>query len=300
MQINWFPGHMAKALRNIKEHLAKVDVVIETSDARIPRSSRNPELSKLLGDKTHRILILNKADLADPEVTQSWINKLREENIIAIESVAKDNNSANKILKEASALVEDKFKKRAEANRGFIPLRIMIVGVPNTGKSTLINNIAQKKAAETSNRPGVTRGPQWIKSNDQSVELLDMPGVLWPKLETYEQKLGLAATGAIKDSLLPIEKVAYFLFKQLLITYPEELIQRYKINNLDNHIYDIYLEAARKRGAIMSGGKVDETRFAKMLLTEYRNGTIGRISLEQPDISYDFEHINYLSELDAD
>lgn len=298
MQINWFPGHMAKAFRNIKEYLAKVDVVIETSDARIPRSSRNPEFSKILSEKTQRILLLNKADLADSNVTQAWIKKLKEDNILAIESVAKDSSSANRILKEASTLVEDKFKKRAEANRGFIPLRIMIVGVPNTGKSTLINNIAQRKAAETSNRPGVTRGPQWIKGKDQSVELLDMPGVLWPKLETYEQKLGLAATGAIKDSLLPIEEVAYFLFKQLLITYPDELIQRYKINNFDEHIYDIYLEAARKRGAIMSGGKVDETRFAKLLLTEYRNGTIGSMSLERPDKTYDFEHINYLSELD--
>lgn len=292
MNINWFPGHMAKALRNIEEYLGLVDIVVETIDARIPRSSRNPKLDEILKDRVERILILNKTDLADPQNTDSWISYYKEEGIDAIASNSLERNSAQKILNQAQELTKDKFAKREENNRGFRPLRIMIVGVPNTGKSTLINTLAGRKAANTSNKAGVTRGPQWINTNNKTVELLDMPGVLWPKLETEEQKLGLAATGAINDDLLPTEEVAYELFKQILVQYPEDLMERFKLESLEMHPYEIFLEAARKRGTIQSGGKIDEHRFSKLFITEFRAAKIGRISLERPHTVFNFDEDN--------
>ena len=290
MNINWFPGHMAKAFRKIREHLPLVDVVVETSDARIPASSRNPELDEILSNRIPRILLLNKIDLADERISDMWISKFKTENIQAICGDARETSTAKRILDCAQELVDDKFKAREENNRGFKPLRIMIVGIPNTGKSTLINSISGRKAADTSNRPGVTRGPQWVKTRDKRVELLDMPGVLWPKLETPEEQFALAASGAIKDDLLPIEEVAYKLFVQLFYEYRKELLMRFKLENanLAVHIYDLYLEAAKKRGCIQSGGHIDETRFAKLLLTEFRAGKIGKISLENPNSKFNF------------
>ena len=289
MNINWFPGHMAKALRNIEEYLPKVDLIIETADARIPRSSRNPALDKLLADRRPRILILNKLDLADPQITDTWISKFKDGNILTLPSNSLDKRSAQKVLDAAQGLLQDKIDYREDNQRGFRPMRLMIVGVPNTGKSTLINTLAGRRAANASNKAGVTKGPQWIKAQNKNFELLDMPGVLWPKLETQEQQLGLAATGAIKDDLLPIEEVAYELFKQILVWYPDELSARYKLDNLEQMPYDLFLEAAKKRGTIQSGGRIDETRFSKLLIKEFRDATIGRISLEKPDTTFNFD-----------
>lgn len=280
MDINWFPGHMAKALRNIKEHLPLVDAVVETCDARIPRSSRNPELAKILRDKPS-VIVLNKADLADDAVTQSWIRHWAEEEIRAIACNSKTKEGFKKVTDACYKLAEEKLAKIEASGRRNRPLRLMVVGIPNTGKSTLINSMTGRKAAQTSDRPGVTRGPQWIRSKDSKLEWLDMPGVLWPKLETAEQKLSLSATGAIKDQVLPIEEVAFFLFRDLLKLYPELLTERYRLRHIDTEPYEIYLEAARMRGCIRSGGRVDELRFAELFINEFRGGTIGRISLER-------------------
>lgn len=280
MNINWFPGHMAKALRNIEEYLPMVDVVIETSDARIPRSSRNPELSKRIKNKPH-ILVFNKSDLADPEQTKFWIQSLESDALHVLTSNAKDQNSLKKVRDLAKSLAQDKLDRIEEGGRQNRPLRIMFVGIPNTGKSTLINAMSARRAANTANTPGVTRGPQWVKTKDSKVELLDMPGVLWPKLETDEEKLSLAATGAIRDTVLPMEELAFFLFKHLLKLYPEAIESRFRIQNTDIDPYDLYLQAAKRRGCIMSGGRIDEVRFAELFIHEYRNGTIGRMTLEQ-------------------
>lgn len=281
MNINWFPGHMAKTLKNIEQYLKVVDLVIETADARIPSSSRNPELDKIIKARKPRLLLLNKADIADPKVTDLWLEHFKEQDIACLATNSKDRKSIKKIINEAKAIVS----KRREENQSKAKkdVKIMIVGIPNTGKSTLINTIVGKKASKTSNRPGVTRGPQWVKTKDKAVKLLDMPGVLWPKLESETEQFNLAATGAIKDTLIPVENVAYYLFEFLIENYPEALKERYKLDSLDEHPYELYLAAAKNRGCIMSGAKVDENRFAKLLLEEFRNNKIARISLEKPE-----------------
>lgn len=279
MDINWFPGHMAKALRNIEEHLPLVDVVIETADARIPSSSRNPELKKRIRNKPH-ILVLNKSDLADPIESKLWIEHYQAEGLKAIDVNAKDQNNLRKIRDIAFSLAQEKLDRIEAKGRSNRPLRIMLVGIPNTGKSTIINALSARRAANTENRPGVTRGPQWVKTKDFKMELLDMPGVLWPKLETNEEKLSLASTGAIKDHVLPMEELAFFLFKKLCEKYPELIEARYKIDLTPSDMYELYLSAARRRGCIMSGGRVDEARFSELLINEFRNGSIGRITLE--------------------
>ena len=221
MDINWFPGHMAKALRTIKEQLPLVDLVLEICDARIPRSSRNPELQAVLEDKPS-VIVLNKADLADPRITEEWLRCAASAGLSAVPCNSKKKEGFEALIAESLR----KAGEKTAAGRKNRPLRLMAVGIPNSGKSTLINSMTGRRAARTSDRPGVTRGPQRIKSRDGSIEWLDMPGVLLPKLETEEQKLSLSATGAIKDQLLPIEEVAYFLFKDLLESYPEETAAR--------------------------------------------------------------------------
>ncbi len=282
MNINWFPGHMAKALRKIREHLPMVDVVIETSDARIPRSSRNPELGKILQGKP-TILVLNKADLADPKVTDAWVRYGKEHKQILIPCNSKTREGFRQVTSKAYALAAEKLQRIEDRGRENRPLRLMIVGIPNTGKSTLINSMSGRKATQTSDRPGVTRGPQWVRSRDSKLEWLDMPGVLWPKLETDEQKLSLSSTGAIVDTVLPVEEIAFLLFKNLLDLYPDYLKTRYKIRHMEADPYDAYLEAARARGCILSGGRIDELRFAELFLNEFRGGVLGRISLERPE-----------------
>lgn len=280
MDINWFPGHMAKALRNIRESLSLVDVVIETCDARIPRSSRNPELDKILQNKP-RVIVLNKADLADPDVTENWIRSWRADGIEAIPCNSKTREGFKKVTDACHRLTEEKMQRIADTGRQNRPLRVMVVGIPNTGKSTLINSMTGRKATQTSDRPGVTRGPQWVRNKDSKLEWLDMPGVLWPKLETAEQKLSLSATGAIKDQVLPIEEVSFFLFRDLMALYPDALIERYRLRHTDTDPYEIYLEAARMRGCIRAGGRIDELRFAELFINEFRAGLIGRMSLER-------------------
>lgn len=286
MDINWFPGHMAKTLRLMKEQLKLVDMVIETCDARIPESSRNPELDKLLGQKP-RILVLNKADLADPDVTANWLEKYAQDNLQAIACESINRRSLEPLRRQILAMNQHKIDRAKEKGRLVRPVRIMITGIPNTGKSTLINSLSGRKAAIVGDRPGVTRHISWSRAGSE-LELLDTPGVLWPRLGSEAHKINLAASGAIKDELLPIEDVVAWTIRNLTVHYPDLLKSRYKLETLyDDHDQPItpdrlMEQAARLRGCILSGGRVDLLRFSNLFLDDLRGGRIGRISLERP------------------
>lgn len=283
--INWFPGHMRKALNDVQEHLKLVDIVFETCDARIPFSSRNPELDKIIGNKP-RVVILNKSDLADPNVTKAWIEHLRSKGVSAVALESTRKKGLDDLIKESRKLCSDILEKAASKGRIGRPIRAMVVGVPNTGKSTLINALCGRKVAVTGDKPGVTRAPKWVKTDGQ-LELMDMPGVLWPKIQTKRSQLVLTATGAVKQEVTDSVEIAYETIKILLERYPKELCERFKIAAPDDEEfiqddYDRFLEMARKRGCIMSGGRIDEDRFAKVFLDDLRQSRIGRITLEVP------------------
>lgn len=276
--INWFPGHMRKALNDTKDKLKLVDLVYETCDARIPFSSRNPELSKIIGDKK-RIVILNKADLADPKLTEEWIKHLNNDGTYAVDLQAVDNKSISKLTALTMDLMKDVLDKAAAKGRTGRPVRVMVVGVPNSGKSTLINSLAGKKAAVTGDKPGVTRQPKWIPTGGR-LELMDMPGVLWPKLGSRRNQVVLAATGAIKAEVTDMVAVAYDAANLLWDLYPSLMEDRY--GNFDGITdpYDRFLMMGKKKGCLMSGGRVDEERFARLLIDDLKSGRIGRITLE--------------------
>ena len=285
--INWFPGHMRKALNDVQENLKLVDIVFETCDARIPFSSRNPELDKIIGNKP-RVVILNKSDLADPKATKAWIEYLKGKGVAAVALESTKKKGLDDLIKESRRLCADLLEKAAAKGRIGRPIRAMVVGVPNTGKSTLINALCGRKVAVTGDKPGVTRAPKWVKTDGQ-LELMDMPGVLWPKIATKRSQLVLTATGAVKQEVTDSVEIAYETIKILLERYPNELCERFKIASPDDedYIYDNYdrfLEMARKRGCIMSGGRIDEDRFAKVFLDDLRQARIGRITLELPEI----------------
>ena len=279
--IQWFPGHMAQTRRVMKENLGSVDIVFELLDARIPRSSRNPEIRALLGEKKS-VVILNKEDLADPEVTARWMKKFADEGCGAVALDSKSGKGTQQVLSEARRLLKGKIDR--DLARGMTkPIRAMVVGIPNVGKSTLINRFAGSKKAQAENRPGVTKQKQWVKAGPE-LELLDMPGVLWPKFEDPATGEHLAMTGAIKDAILLSEEIACSLCGRLAASYPEKLAERYKLSkdDLDAAPYDIFCAIGRKRGMLIGGGEINEERCAAMLLEEFRSGKIGRITLEEP------------------
>jgi len=279
--IQWFPGHMAQTRRVMKENLGSVDIVFEILDARIPQSSRNPEIRALLGDKKS-VVVLNKADLADPEMTARWIKKFSEEGLGAVALDSKTGKGTQEVLAEARRLLKDKILH--DRRRGMTkPIRAMVVGIPNVGKSTLINRFAGTKKAQAENRPGVTKQKQWVKAGPE-LELLDMPGVLWPKFEDPTTGENLAMTGAIKDSILLSEEIACSLCGRLAAIAPEKLAARYKLSesDLDAEPYDIFCTIGKKRGMLIGGGEINEERCAAMLLEEFRSGKIGTITLEEP------------------
>ena len=280
MAINWFPGHMKKTQREIKENLKLVDAVIEIRDARIPRSSANPDIDKLVGDKP-RIILLNKSDLTEKSVTKQWIKHLSSENVKVLEVNCLTGSGLNAIKPAILELLKEKHDRLKAKGLVKIITRVMVVGVPNCGKSTFINKMAKNNIAKTGDRAGVTKNKQWIKT-PLGVEMLDTPGVLWPKFEDEETALNLAFTGAIKDEVMDSEELAYKLVERLQTYYPEKLKERYKIDEIFENPLDTLDAIARKRGAIMAGNQIDYNRIAGIILDEFRGGKIGNITLERP------------------
>lgn len=291
-KINWFPGHMAKTLRQIGADLKLVDLVIELLDARIPISSQNPETKKLIADKK-RIVILNKSDLADEKENIKWVNKFESQNIPAILCNSNTGEGIQKITSRIEKLMEEE-KQKAEA-KGRIGkiIRVMIIGVPNVGKSSLINRMAQKTSAQVGNKPGVTRQKQWIRLSN-NIELLDTPGVLWPRVDNQKVALNLAYTGTIKNEVLEDQDVAYNLLKYLIEEYRQNVIQRYALREdiIDAILHNKELEEneqiveimnyiGEKRGAIAKGNRIDLEKVSRIILDDFRSGNLGKITLEK-------------------
>ena len=285
--INWYPGHMAKTKREIINNLKLIDIVIELLDARIPIASRNPDIYAITKNKK-KIILLNKADLSDPKTNEQWVNYFSKE-APTILTDASTGKGINKITSTINELMQDEIAKQQLRGLKNKTIRIMILGIPNVGKSSLINRLAKRNTAVVANRPGVTQNNQWIRiANNQ--ELLDTPGVLWPKFESDEVALNLAFTGTIKDDILQRTEIAYELLKRLYQEYPNELKERYKLQDEDikeieqskNFIYKLMLLIGSKRGALLSGGKIDEEKTARIILEDFRSGKIGKISLEKP------------------
>ena len=281
MDINWFPGHMAKTRRELKENLKMIDAIIEIRDARIVRASANPDIESICGNKP-RIVLLNKSDLAEEKITNEWISALSGENIKVISINSLKDSGMKKIKNAIDELLKDKNEKLRAKGLKNIVNRVMVVGIPNVGKSTFINRMAKSSIAKTGDRPGVTKSRQWIKTKI-GVELMDTPGILWPKFQDEKVGLNLAFTGAIKDEIMDIETLALKLIERLSEDYAENLKQRYKLDELEEIPLDNMENIARKRGAILARGEVDYNRVATMILDEFRGGKLGRISLEKPE-----------------
>ena len=281
MNIQWYPGHMTKTRRQMEADLKLVDAVCEIVDARIPISSRNPDIDSICGKKP-RLMILNRLDLADPDATNRWANYFRKQGIAAVATDCKSRKGIAGFTPAVQQLLQEKIQRNA--NKGMTKaLRIMIVGIPNVGKSTLINQISGRKGAKAENRPGVTRGKQWV-TVDSSLLLLDTPGILWPKFEDPEVGMMLAYTGAVKDGILDIEELACRLIVLLHKRYPEALMERYKLEaEQGTPGYELLEMVGRKRGFLVSGGEVNNERMAKVLVDEFRSGKLGRFTLEVPE-----------------
>ena len=280
--VQWFPGHMAKATRMITEHKKKVDVVIELLDARIPRSSANPVIRELIGDKPH-VVILNKCDLANPKATKEWIEFFKNEGIHAIAIDSKNGKGNKQLVKTVESLAQpiiDRWLKKGIKGR---TVRTMILGIPNVGKSTLIKKLAGSAATRTANKPGHTRGQQWVKVG-KNLELLDTPGVLWPKFEDQRAAARLAMTGAISDDVYDLDSVIKQLLAYLEEHEPTLLHERYKLTEEERTSVDTMLEAiGRRRGCLVSGGVVDYDKVRRVILTDYRNNKLGYITFDGVD-----------------
>ncbi|ADL07833.1 ribosome biogenesis GTPase YlqF [Thermosediminibacter oceani] len=269
MDIHWYPGHMAKTRRIIKENLRLVDVVLEIVDARAPKSTHIPDIHDLIGSKK-LLIIMNKADLADEKTTERWVSFFADNGMDSL-SVDSRRRVGFKKLNEFAKELSGKIKR---------PLRGIVVGVPNVGKSSFINQIAGRKGAKTGNKPGITRGKMWLKAGDK-FELLDTPGILWPKIEEEAVGLKLAFLGCIKEELLNVEEISLKLIGFLMRRFPETLVNRYGVNSSENPPV-ILEQIAKNRGFMAAGGKADTFRAAKTLLKEFQEGKLGRISLEEP------------------
>ena len=290
MNIQWYPGHMTKTRRMIAEQIKNVDAVCEIMDARIPRSSRNPDVDELTAGKP-RLVVLNRVDQADPEATKAWAAHFRAKGYAVLETDAKGGAGTAKFAAAVRELLAEKLRAYAERGMAGRVVRVMILGIPNVGKSTFINRVAGRKTAKTEDRPGVTRSKQWVPI-DRGLELLDTPGILWPKFEDQSVGLNLAFTGAVKDEILDVETLGCHLMTYLAETYPAALSAAYKLSALperqdgENDVawgYRLLEAAGKKRGFLVSGGEVDTERMAKILLDEFRGGKLGRFTLELPE-----------------
>ena len=289
--INWYPGHMAKTKRQITEDLKLIDVVIEIIDSRIPISSRNPDIQKMTQNKK-KVILLNKADLSDENQNNLWVKKLNNKEAKAAIVDCNFGKGIDKAIKMVQELMKEELEEYASKGRVGRKIRVMVLGIPNVGKSSFINRIAKNNRLEVGNKPGVTRKKQWIRVNE-NIELLDTPGVLWPKFQDEKVALNLAFTGTIKDDILDKVEIGYQLLKFMIENYRENIISRYglsyeyieKVLKQDQpenfNIYEIMLEIGKKRGAIVSGGNVDEEKTARIILEDFRSGKMGRITLEK-------------------
>ena len=281
LHINWYPGHMKKTKELVKNNLKLVDVVVELLDARIPFSSKNPDIDRLAGNKP-RVVILNKSDLADKAKLSKWINYYRNKGIKAIPVDTMKGSGLNKLIDECKNVTKEKMDALKDKGRKERPIRIMIVGVPNVGKSSIINKLTGRKSAVTGDKPGVTKGKQWVRLKG-NLELLDTPGILWPKFEDQEVALNLAFSRAIKDEVLDVETLALRLIEKLMVIEPEKLKARYKLEELGDTGLETMDMIGRKRGFITGRKELDYTRIAYTVLNEFREGKIGQISLEVPE-----------------
>lgn len=288
--INWYPGHMAKTKRQIIEDLKLIDIVVEILDARIPVSSQNPDIQEYIKNKS-TVILLNKSDLSSSCENEKWVNKIQKEG----KSAVLVNCNSGEGIKNAIAEIKKVYNniKEQYKNKGRIgkSIRVMVLGIPNVGKSSFINRASKKVAAQVGNKPGVTRQKQWIRL-EEGIELLDTPGVLWPKFESNEVALNLAFTGTIKESVLETTEVAYYLLKFLIENYMQNLCEKYKLDESyvkeilardlpeNENIYEIMLQIGKKRGCIVSGGNVDDEKTAKIILDEFKNGKLGKITIE--------------------
>ena len=280
--IQWFPGHMAKTRRVMKECLPEVDLVLELLDARIPYSSKNPEIESMLGTKP-RITVMTKATLADPDKSAEWVKYYKQRGITTVLIDSTTGAGTDALAAAVRTVMTDKLASYEAKGMKGRKLKAMIVGIPNVGKSSLINRLAGAKKAKVENRPGVTLDKQWVATN-VGLMLLDMPGVLWPKFESHATGLALAVTGAIKDQILDLEEISCRLLETLSVHYSDNLKARYKITDEDIALptYDLFECIGKRRGFRLSGGDIDTERTAKMLLDEFRRGILGKISLEWP------------------
>ena len=289
--INWYPGHMAKTMKQIEADLRIVDIVIELLDARIPIASQNPEIANKIKNKK-KLVVLNKADLADEKTNQKWVNYFENQGIPAVLVDSNSGKGIDKFIKKIEEVMQEMLEGQASKGRIGRKIRAMILGIPNVGKSSFINRISKRTTAEVGNKPGVTKQKQWIRINEK-IELLDTPGVLWPKFENEDVALKLAFTGTIKETVLQKTEIAYQLVKFLLENYRERLAQRYGLNleyiqtTLEQeqpenfNIYEVMQLIGKKRGAIVSGGNVDDEKVANIILDDFRSGRIGKITLEK-------------------
>ena len=291
MNINWYPGHMAKTRRQITEDLKLVDIVIELLDARIPISSQNPNIAEITKNKK-KIIVLNKCDLSDDMQNKKWIEYFKNKGLTAVLVDSNSGKGIDNCIKEIENIMKEELELQAAKGRTGRRIKAMILGIPNVGKSSFINRIAKRTTANVGNKPGVTKQKQWIRINEK-IELLDTPGVLWPKFESEEVALNLCFTGSIKEEILEKLEIAYKLTEKKKKNYRKKLCDRYKITEdfIDKtlaqeqpenvNIYEIMLEIGRKRGCIMSGGRVDEEKTARILLDEFKNGQLGKITIER-------------------
>lgn len=279
--VQWFPGHMAKTRRLIKESLPMVDAVTELLDARVPMSSRNPELDEMTGEKP-RIVLLNKCDVADERATQQWINYFNSKGMAALAVDCRSGKGLQNYRPLVRKVLADKIKANEEKGMAGKPLRMMVVGIPNTGKSSFINRMAGSNKAKVADKPGVTRCNQWFNIGN-GIELLDTPGVLWPKFDDPVVGDRLSFIGSVKDEVVDVETMAVRLIEVLAKDYTQLLLERYKLNSVDGYeAYEILELIGRKRGMLISGGEIDTERAANTLLDEYRGGKLGKITLERP------------------
>lgn len=289
--INWFPGHMAKTRKQITDDLKLVDVIVEILDSRIPKASQNPEIREIIQNKK-KIVVLNKCDLSDENDNKKWMEYFIKQGNKAVLVDSNSGKGINEVIKQIQAIMADEVQKYTEKGRKGRKIRAMIVGIPNVGKSSFINRIAKKSSAEVGNKPGVTKRKQWIHVNEE-IELLDTPGVLWPKFESEEVALKLAYTGTIKDDVLEITEIGYNLTKFLLENYKNNIIERYSLDEKiidgileqeqseNQNIYEIMQLIGKKRGAIISGGNIDDEKTSKIILNDFRSGKLGKITLDK-------------------